>query len=318
VRLVDLHPEPDDIRQDVLAGLSRDPKSLPCKYFYDLAGSRLFDRITELPEYYPTRTELWILREHLGEMAALLGPDCEVVEYGSGSGMKTELLLEALVDPAAYVPVEISRDHLLASAQALADSHPDLEVLPVCGDFTKPFPMPAPDHSAGRGVVFFPGSTIGNFTPDEAHTLLRQSAELVGEGGALLIGTDLQKDPAVLEAAYDDAQGVTAAFNLNLLTRINREVGADFDPARFRHVAQWEPGPGRIGIYLESREDQTVRVGDRDIRFTAGERIHTESSHKYTREGFEAMAGAAGWRCVQAWTDPREWFAVWLFEVRPA
>jgi dimethylhistidine N-methyltransferase len=298
---------------DVLAGLRRPQKELPCKYLYDAAGSRLFDQICELPEYYPTRTETGILRRHAGGMGAALGAGCQVVEYGSGSSTKTRLLLDALPRPAAYVPVDISGDHLHAAARRLAQQVPDIPVSPVVADFTRRFAVPPLAPPLVRRAAFFPGSTVGNFRPPAAARLLRQMADLVGPGGLLLIGVDLKKDVGVLEAAYDDPAGVTAAFNLNLLHRINRELGGDFDPAGFRHRARYCPEAGRVELHLVSQWDQTVRVAGNVFHFAAGEAVHTEDSHKYAPAEFAELAGRAGWRPVQTWTDDRRWFGVQLF-----
>ncbi len=295
-------------RADVLAGLSRPRKRLPAKYFYDAAGSRLFDAITELPEYYPTRTELGILRERAGEMAARCGPRCLLVELGAGSLTKVRLLLDQLDRPAGYVPVDVSGDHLRSAAAALADDYPELGVTPVVADFTRAFALP--DVPAARRVVFFPGSTIGNFDPSEADALLRRVARLVGPGGGLLLGIDLRKDVAVLERAYNDAAGVTAAFNRNLLVRVNRELGADFDPAAFHHVAFYNRDRSRIEMHLVSDTAQRVRVGKAVFDFRAGESIHTENSYKYDVAEFAARAAACGLRLDEAWTDPRTDFAV--------
>jgi L-histidine Nalpha-methyltransferase len=303
----------DRFRADVLAGLRRPAKAIPCKYLYDAAGSALFDRICTLPEYYPTRTELAILHAHAAEMGLRLGSGCQVVEYGSGSSTKTPLLLAALPRPAAYVPVDISEGHLLASAAALAVAFPDLAVTPVAADFTDRFAVPPLAHPLVRRAVYFPGSTIGNFPPGEAVRLLRGMARLAGPGGQLLIGVDLVKDRHTLEAAYDDPAGVTAAFNRNLLVRINRELGADFDVGSFRHRAGWRADPGRMAMHLVSTRRQAVTVAGERFRFEAGEAIHTEDSHKYTVAGFQALAARAGWRPVRVWTDERGWFSVQLF-----
>ena len=297
---------------DVLDGLRRPRKSLPCKYFYDATGSELFDQICDLPEYYPTRTELAILHAHAAEMGLRLGAGCQVVEYGSGSSNKTPLLLAALPRPAAYVPVDISGGHLRASATAMADAFPDLPVTPVIADFTRPFAVPTL-RPLVRRAVYFPGSTVGNFAPAEAVSLLTDMARLVGPGGQLLIGVDLWKDEAVLRSAYDDRAGVTAAFNRNLLVRANRELGADFDLAGFRHEARVLTNPGRVEMHLVSERRQAVRVGGEAFAFAAGESIHTENSHKYTVAGFQAVATRAGFRPVRVWTDDRGWFSVQLF-----
>jgi dimethylhistidine N-methyltransferase len=299
----------------VLAGLTAPVKTLPCKYFYDDRGSRLFDQICDLPEYYPTRTELGILRRHAGDMAAALGESCLIIEYGSGSATKTPLLLERLRKPVAYVPVDIARDHLLASAAELGRQFPNLEVLPVWADFTGDFNVPDTRRKLRRRAVFFPGSTIGNFGPTCAIHLMEGVARRCGLGGAFLVGVDLRKDPAILEAAYDDAAGVTAAFNKNLLVRINRELGADFDLDQFAHRALWNDRDSRIEMHLVSRRRQDVHLDGRTIRFAAGETICTEYSHKYTLESFREMARTARLSMRQVWTDEKGWFSVQYLEV---
>ena len=297
-------------RADVLAGLRRSHKRLPCKYFYDDIGSRLFDRICELPEYYPTRTELAILQSDASDMAARLGPGCLVIEYGSGSSTKTRLLLDALDRPAGYLPVDIAREQLERSAASLAADFPGLPVLPVCADFNRPFALPPGLPAAARRVVYFPGSTIGNFTTAAARRLLAGMARLVGPAGAVLIGVDLKKDPKILEAAYDDAAGVTAAFNRNILVRINRELGGDFRPSEFLHHPLYNPTFGRIEMHLISRRRQTVRLAGERIAFDEGEGILTECSYKHTVRGFQMLAASAGLRARQVWTDSRRWFSV--------
>jgi dimethylhistidine N-methyltransferase len=310
VRLLDLHPPHSDFRSDVLEGLQQEHKALSPKYFYDAAGSELFDRITRLPEYYPTRTELAIMDSCLDEMAALAGPELSVIEFGAGSGLKTRKLLAGLLDPVSYVPVDISKDFLLESAQAIAAELPEVEVLPVCADFMQPFDLPDPARMPRRNLVYFPGSTIGNFTADEAGDLLQVMHAEARAGGALLIGVDLRKDREILERAYNDAAGVTAAFNLNLLTRMNRELSADFDLAQFRHDATWNAAEGRIEMRLISRQRQDVKVAGTVIPFDAGESILTEYSHKYELEEFAAMAAEAGFEVERVWTDPDELFSV--------
>jgi dimethylhistidine N-methyltransferase len=309
-------PATEVFRRDVLRGLAGPRKELPCKYFYDAEGSRLFEEICELPEYYLTRCELGILERHAGTMAGLLGPRCALIEYGSGSGRKTRLLLDHLHDPAAYVPVDINKDFLLQSAEALAGSYPGLEVVPVCADFTRPFEVPALRQAAARRGVYFSGSTIGNFGPPEAVALLRNIVRLVGPGGGLLIGIDLKKDARILEPAYNDSRGVTAAFNLNLLARINRELGGDFRLERFRHHAFYDAPHGRIEMQLVSREEQSVRIGDEVFAFAEGEAIHTEYSYKYGLEEFAGMAARAGLRRDEVWTDERGLYSVQFCEVR--
>ena len=306
-------PADDGFLRDVLDGLRRRRKRLPCKYFYDAAGSRLFDRICELDEYYLTRCELDLLHRHAGEMAETAGPGAVLIEYGSGSGLKTRLLLDRLRDPAAYVPVDISGEHLERSAARLARRYPGLPVLPVVADFTRPFALPTLPATAGRRVVFFSGSTIGNFRPTEAVRLLRQMAQVCGPAGGLLVAADLKKDRAVMEAAYNDRAGVTAAFNLNLLTRINRELGGDFDPQAFRHHAFYNARRGRVEMHLVSREDQTVSVGETLVSFRRGETVRTEYSYKYSPSDFAALAERAGLCVNRLWTDAKGWFSVqWL------
>jgi dimethylhistidine N-methyltransferase len=315
---IDNHPPTGDFRADVLAGMSASPKRLAPKYFYDKRGSELFDRITGLPEYYPTRTEIGILKRHADEIADLAGESPLLVEYGSGSSQKIRILLDALSGhDVRYVAIDISRDHLLESTHALAEELPQVAVYAVCADYSKPYPLPdAALRGAGRRVAFFPGSTIGNFSPGESLAFLRNTAETLGPGGALLIGADLHKDAAVLEAAYDDAQGVTAQFNLNLLNRINRELDADFDLSRFRHSALYDVEARRIEMHLVSGQRQQVRIGEASFRFGPGESIHTENSHKFTIEGFRALARSAGFEPGAAWTDPNALFSLHWLEVQ--
>ena len=299
-------------RNEVLAGLLGERKTLPPKLFYDHRGAALFEAICELPEYYLTRTELGILETRAADIAALAGPRAALIEYGSGAGVKVRLLLDALQDPAAYVPVDISAEQLAAVAAERAGEYPRLRVLPVCADYTTRFALPElpPD---GRRVAFFPGSTIGNFHPTEATAFLHRVRAAVGEGGALVLGVDRRKDPRVLHEAYNDAAGVTAAFNLNLLERLNREHGATFDAGRFRHQAFFDDAASRIEMHLESLVSQCVTVDGVPVHFEAGETIHTECSYKYDRARLEDVVGAAGFEIVQLWTDEREWFWVgWL------
>lgn len=305
--------------EDTILGLSSVPKQLPCKYFYDAEGSRLFDRITELPEYYPTRTELALMRTHVGAMARAIGPGALVVELGSGSSVKTRLLLDALEQPAGYVPVDISGEHLQASAAGLARDYPQLEILPVAADFTRGFTLPKPRQPPTRVLVYFPGSTIGNFTTVQARALLEAITELLAprddmRAGALLLGFDRVKAAEVLERAYDDAAGVTAAFNLNLLERINRELDGDFDLSSFRHRVRWADEPARIEMYLESLRDQVVHAAGEEFRFAEGEAILTEYSHKYTELRMLELTRSARLRRARLWTDPDELFGVGLFE----
>jgi dimethylhistidine N-methyltransferase len=315
IRLHDRQPVADRMREDVLHGLRHLPKRLPSKYFYDARGSELFERICEQPEYYLTRVELAILREHIGEIADAIGPDALLMEYGSGSGLKTRLLLRHLRSPAAYVPVEIAREALLASMDELAAEFPDIEMLPVCADFTQPHASPRPERPARRTVAFFPGSTIGNFDTDDAVQLLRRLRARIGPGGAALIGVDLKKDRAELEAAYNDAAGVTADFTLNLLARCNRELHADFELSAFRHRAHWNALAGRIETHIISLRKQTVRIGNDVFPFEEGEAMLVEYSCKYSPEEFARLAARAGLRVSRIWTDPQSRFSLQWLEV---
>lgn len=314
--LTDLHPPPDDLLGDALAGLSRTPKRLSSKYFYDAHGSRLFEEITRQPEYYLTRVEQALLEDYLPAIAEAVGTGAHVVEYGSGSGRKTRLLLAGLRDPAAYTPVEISRNALLASAAQLAVAFPTIEMLPVCADFTRSVPLPPPARAVRRTLVFFPGSTLGNFTCDEAVALLGAMRQAMGVDGLALIGIDLEKDPALIEAAYNDAAGVTAAFTLNLLVRLNRELGSDFDLGGFRHRAVYARERGRIETFLVSQRAQDVQMGGRRFHFAEGEAMLVEYSHKYSDGGFASLAAAAGLAVADGRNDPRDWFGLRL--LRPA
>ena len=302
-------------RSDVLVGLSGDPKTLPCKYLYDQHGSELFDQICDLPEYYVTRTELGILRESLDEICDELGDSVVLIEPGAGSGLKTELLLEH-ASLAAYAPIDISGDYLGEVAERLGMTYPALEILPIAGDFTEPIAFPQrPGLRGCDRVLFFPGSTIGNFTPDAATGLLREWTRLVGQGGRLLIGVDLEKDAATLEAAYDDAAGVTAAFNRNLLSRINDSLDGTFDLDAFTHRAVYNRELARVEMHLVSSREQTVAIDGERFTFAAGESIHTENSHKYSLDRFAAIAAAAGWTVDRVWTDADRLFSVQLLSV---
>jgi dimethylhistidine N-methyltransferase len=296
--------------RDVIAGLRSDPKHLPCKYFYDRRGSELFDRICHLDEYYLTRSELALMDRFAPEMGAQIGPGAMLVEYGSGSSVKTRYLLDGLPDPVAYVPVDISGDHLQLTARELARDYPRIEVLPVCADFTEDFALPRSSRTATHAAVYFPGSTIGNFLPGEAVALLRRIAQMCGTGGGLLIGVDLKKDPATIEAAYNDRLGVTAEFNLNLLRRINLELGADFDLDQFFHQARYNGESGRVEMYLVGRRAQGVTVGGEVIEFEAGETICTEYSHKYTVDEFASLAANVGLTLRREWIAEKKKFAV--------
>ena len=312
--LTDLHPSPDDILGDALAGLSMTPKRLPSKYFYDARGSRLFEDITHQPEYYPTRVEIALLHARIEQIAAAVGACAHVVEYGSGSGRKTEQLLEGLRDPVAYTAIEISRSTLLDSTARLSQVFPRIEMLPVCADFTRPVALPAPAREPGHTLVFFPGSTLGNFTNDEAVALLASMRATMGARGQALIGIDLDKDTATLEAAYNDAAGVTACFTLNLLARLNRDIGSDFELDGFRHRAVYVRERGRIETFLVSQRAQDVAVAGRRFHFAAGEAMQVEYSHKYTDAGFAGLAARAGLRVVEGWNDPRDWCGLRLLE----
>jgi len=312
LRVRDYAPAKDDFYDEVIAGLREPRKTLPCKYFYDERGSELFERICELEEYYPTRTEIEIMEERVDEMAEALGRRVLLLEYGSGSSRKTRLLLDALVEPSAYVPIDISREALETSAKALALTYPGLEVLPVCADYTGDFELPKPERSAARNCVYFPGSTIGNFHPEQAVAFLEHLHRVAGPYGVALVGVDLRKDARVLERAYDDREGVTAEFNLNLLRHINRELRADFPIDAFNHEAHYRPDPGRVEMHLVCVRDLTVHLRDQPIEFRAGESIHTENSYKYTLGGFAELAERARFRVARVWTDSRELFSVQL------
>ena len=303
-------PDLAEERAEVLEGLLAEQKRISPKYFYDERGSELFDQICALPEYYPTRTELSIMDAHLTEISKLVGPRAAVIEFGAGSNLKVRQLLDALEEPAAYVPVEISGDYLLKQAEDLASDYPNVHIQPVFADFTQPFELPEHPVRPERNLVFFPGSTIGNFTRGEARELLGVMRAEAKDDGALLIGVDLKKDPATVQAAYNDREGVTAEFNLNVLHRLNRELGANFDVDAFRHEAVYDETEGRIEMRLVSLEDQVVKVAGRTIAFRRGEHIITEYSHKYSVEEFHALARRAGFRPERTWTDEDGLFSV--------
>jgi len=323
--LVNLAPAQQSIRAEVLASLSESPPRLPSKYFYDQRGSELFDAICELPEYYPTRTEVSILQRCLPELAERVGEQAVVIEIGSGSGLKTELLLQALESPAAYIPMDISQEHLLQSAERLADLHPAVEIAPVCADFTAELAIPAEITAEGARVVYFPGSTLGNLTADAADQLLAKFADLVspprvgdstGESdtkthdGMLLLGVDLQKDTDVLQAAYDDPQGITAEFNQNILRHLNRRLDANFPLDGFGHAAPFVPSHQRIEMRLVANRDIDVNIDSHNFRFRQGEHILTEYSHKYDPQSLGKRLRTAGWNVEQMWTDPKNYFAI--------
>jgi dimethylhistidine N-methyltransferase len=300
------------MRSDLLTGFRGRPKSIPCKYFYDEQGSRLFEQICELDEYYPTRTELGILHAHAPAIARALGPRVRVVELGSGSGNKTDLFVDALDRPAQYVAVDISAEALIAATHRLSRRRRDLAVGRVVADYTQSFTLPASPEPHEKTVAYFPGSTLGNFEPEEASAFLGRLARMVGPSGAVVLGVDLKKNPAVLHAAYNDGLGVTARFNLNVLAHANREVGTNFDLGRFYHSAFYDPAFGRIEMFLVSAGRQTVRIGDDEFRLEDGEGILTEYSYKFTRHGLDTLAASAGLRVAEVWTDERRWFALAL------
>ena len=299
----------DDFRAAVLDGLAQPQKRIPAKFFYDERGSQLFEQITELAEYYPTRTEHGLLQQFAGDIAALAGPRASLVEFGAGSSTKVRLLLDAMAAPAAYLPVDISCEHLVASAKQLATDYPAVPVIPICADYTRPFELPAVVGESLR-VGFFPGSTIGNFSRAEAKAFLEAVIDDLGPGAGFVIGVDLRKDAAILHAAYNDTAGVTAAFNLNLLARINGELGGDFALDRFDHDARWLDEAGRIEMHLVSRDAQTVTVAGERFALAAGETIHTEDSHKYAIGEFHTLAAAAGWTVEAHWTDDDALFSI--------
>ena len=318
---------------DLIAGLSSRPRTLPCKYFYDARGAALFQKICELPEYYITRTEIDILDRYRREIAAQLGSNIELIGLGTGAGTKTRILLEALEKPAVYVPVDISEKQLRKSAALFHEIFPEIEILPVCADYLQPVALPTPHRKPARNIVYFPGSTIGNFVPEEAIQFLRRIAKICDRNGGLLIGVDLRKDPKLIEAAYNDSAGVTAEFNLNLLVRANRELGANFDLDQWRHEAIYDSRLGRIEMYLVSKTDQTVRIQDQQstpwelseiqgqsgleashqFALRAGEKILTEYSYKHSPETFSDLARHAGFKFEKLWTDDARLFGVFYF-----
>jgi dimethylhistidine N-methyltransferase len=301
--------QPDSFAQSLLEGLARTPKEIACKYFYDQEGSALFDAICALPEYYQTRTEVALLRRHADEIAAAIGPDAQIVEFGAGALRKVRILLDALETPRGYTPIDISGAYLRDVVRLLAADYPALPMHPLVADFTLPMTLPA---APGRRAGFFPGSTIGNFRPNAAMAMLRRMREMLN-GGGLLVGVDLVKDPNILHAAYNDAAGVTAAFNKNLLARANRELGADFDLDGFAHYAPYNPQSQRVEMNLISLKRQRVHFAGAQIDFAAGEAVHTEDSHKYTIESFREMAARAGFTPRAVWTDADRLFAIhWL------
>ncbi len=319
VRVDDRHPDIEDTMQTVRRGLSAKPKKLPSRLFYDERGSALFESICEQPEYYLTRTEIAIMREHAADIAAALGPEVRLVEYGSGSGIKTRMLLEHLESPAAYVPVEISRSALMESVAALAVQFPDVPMQPVCADFTQPLRLPVALRSPRRTVIYFPGSTIGNFESKDALKILRQMRTEMSAGGGILIGVDLKKDTATIEAAYNDAAGVTRDFTLNMLVRLNREIGTDFDIDAFRHRARYNALAGRIETSLVSTTRQDVHLGRESFTFAENEAMQVEYSCKYSLDDFALMAEKAGLSVEKVWMDAERRFSVqYLVRATPA
>src|SRR6185437_14809113 len=319
-----IQPPNEDLSEfatDVLDGLGATPKQIPAKYFYDDTGSQLFERITDLPEYYPTRCELRILRDHAADIAKLIPPGAALIEFGSGSSKKARIVLGGKPKLSAYVPVDICGEMIEREAIELRADFPDLKILPVTADITKPFDLPAIAAAATVRVGFFPGSTIGNFEPHEASAFLRNAAQILGRGALLIVGVDLIKPAEVLHAAYNDSAGVTAKFNLNLLTRLNRELGGTFRPETFEHHAFYNRERNRIEMHLASLKRQKVRVAGQTIDFRAGETIHTENSYKYSDASLGALARGVGWLPVTAWTDARKYFSIQVFSLadeRPA
>ena len=308
--LHDLEPSVNAFHAELLRGLLRRPKSIAAKFFYDETGCQLFDEICCLDEYYLTRTEMRILREKAAEICALFGPDCRLIEFGSGSNAKTRILLDHLHTPAAYVPVDIALEHLLRSSAKLARAYPELCITPVCADFTTAFTLPETPCPVRRTVAFFPGSTIGNLEPAEAENFFRRISRLCGRGGGLLIGVDLKKDRLTLERAYNDARGVTARFNLNLLTRINRSFGAAIRPEKFQHHAFYNEDFGRIEMHLVSLVEQTIQLNGTTFSFQEGEHIVTEHSYKYSVDEFAKLVERSGWAVKRLWTDDASLFSV--------
>jgi dimethylhistidine N-methyltransferase len=309
--------ESPDFLADVIAGLSSDPPTLPCKYFYDERGAALFQKICELPEYYITRTEIDILDRNRAEIASQLGPNVELIGLGTGAGTKTRILIEALERPAVYIPVDISEKQLRESTVLFQKIFADLEILPVCADYLQAVVLPSPRHKSARNIVYFPGSTIGNFEPEEAIGFLRRIANVCRGDGGLLIGVDLKKDERVLQDAYNDRAGVTAQFNLNLMERINHELGADFDLNQWRHRAIYNSKAGRIEMCLISQIDQFAHVNEHDFHFRRGDKIITEFSYKYAPQEFAALAGKAGFHFVRMWTDDACLFGIFYFRCSP-
>lgn len=304
-----------ELLDEIQKGLSQKQKTLPSKLFYDEKGSKLFDMICELEEYYPTRTESMIMKNNIDDIVSVFQENSLFIEYGSGSSMKTRLLLDNLKYLSGYVPIDISEEHLMKTAERLKDEYPDLEIIPLAADYTKAFTLPAIHKKIDHKITYFPGSTIGNFKKDEAVKFLKQIAEACGENGGLLIGIDLHKDKDILEAAYNDKENITADFNLNLLERLNREFGADFEISNFRHKAYYNEEEKRIEMHLISEDEQTVTINGRKFYFNKCETILTEYSHKYTLSGFSELAGGY-FDISKIWTDNKQYFAVLFLAVK--
>lgn len=313
LKFFDNHPANQDILSEVILGMQQTQKTLPAKYFYDETGSRLFEAITQLPEYYPTRTEIQLLRQHRSEIAELSGDKVWLMEYGSGASLKIRLLLQA-IKPDCYVPMDISKDFLLESADKLMADYPWLNVYAACVDYSQPIKLPDDMNSDAQRLGFFPGSSIGNFSPSEAQDFLKEVGTTLGQNGSLLVGVDLQKDKAVLEAAYNDCQGVTAAFNLNVLKHLNRVANANFNVNHFEHNAIYNTQSHRIEMHLVSKMDQIITIDHSHFTLKAGETIHTENSYKYSQQSFSQLAGSAGFNVKRFWTDDNQYFGMFYLE----
>ena len=316
IYFLDYEPKTSDFHKEALEGLENPPKKLSPKFFYDEKGSDLFEQICHLEEYYITRTELGILNENSKDISKTIGPKCCLIEFGSGNNRKVKILLDHLENPMTYMPIDISKEHLLRSAEEVAQEYPNLDVLAVCADYTQMIRLPEWIEAQNK-VAFFPGSTIGNLGPNEAMQFLENTHHLLNDGEGLLIGVDLKKDPKVLNAAYNDAKGITSDFNKNVLRRMNAELGTQFDLNSFKHKAHYVPDKGRVEMHLVSQKDQTVCLGDSPIRFAKGESIHTENSYKYSLDEFKRMANKAGFESKKVWMDSEEYFSVHYLEVAP-
>jgi dimethylhistidine N-methyltransferase len=308
--LTDNQPGLDRFYSEVITGLLKPQKELPSKYFYDETGSLLFDQICDLDEYYIPRTEIRIMKSHIDEITQIMGPHVLLMEYGSGSSVKTRILLDNLIDPACYVPIDISREQLVNSANEITSRYHDLEILPVCADYTTTLEMPHPQQKNYRPVIYFPGSTIGNFDPLPAKHFLEHVSAILGKDGGLLIGFDLKKDPNILHRAYNDSSGITAAFNYNLLHRINNELDGDFQIDNYTHYAFYNPEKSRVEMHLLSLKDQVIHLKKMNIPVRKGESIWTESSYKFTIDEFIDLATSAGLKSERVWTDENEWFCL--------